>query len=96
MDYYYDLQPDGKLVPRPKSPEKLKQKEQMSSVGDYTTTRTFNIAPKNRQPQKETSFPIINFQGLCQISGGTQLNRDYFIAAILRITANQPGYHGMS
>ena len=29
------------------------------------TPRKFNIAPKNRQSQKETSIPTIIFQGLC-------------------------------
>ena len=29
------------------------------------TPRKFDIAPTNRQSQKETSLPIINVQGLC-------------------------------
>ena len=29
------------------------------------TPRKFNIAPKNRQSQKETHLPTIIFQGLC-------------------------------
>ena len=34
-------------------------------VGGILTPRKFNIAPKNRQSQKETHLPTIIFQGLC-------------------------------
>jgi len=36
-----------------------------SGAGKAVTPRKFNIAPKNRQSQKETHLPTIIFQGLC-------------------------------
>ena len=35
------------------------------STNQCNTPRKFNIAPKNRQSQKETHLPTIIFQGLC-------------------------------
>ena len=37
----------------------------LKMMESHSTPQKFNIAPKNRQCQKETSLPIINFQGLC-------------------------------
>ena len=47
------------------------------------TPLKFNIAPKNRQSQKETHLPTIIFQGLCWISGA------YFFFPSTETFANQ-------
>ena len=43
-----------------------------------STPPKFNIAPENRESQKETHLPTIHFQGHVKLPGGTFLTSSYF------------------
>ena len=47
-----------------KSNVPLRSAKDCSNIVLFTLPET-NIAPENRPPQKESSLPTVNFQGLC-------------------------------